>query len=215
MKFGGAQTIAIPANGAVHLAAGKGFTVSAWVRFEAAQSSADLAQLADQGRELVLGISGTQAFARYNSGGQPLTLTQTTQLTTGEWHHLAVRLGDGRLTLFVDGADAGHANAEVQEIGGALTIGGSAQKNSYYSGELDELEVSNAVRSADWIKAAARSQGMVAPLVVYGGDTQKDSGGGESYFATTLRNVTVDGWVVIGILGVMFVAAVLIIHSLL
>ena len=46
---------------------------------------------------------------------------------------------------------------------------------------------------------------MVAPLVVYGGDTQKDSGGGESYFTTTLRNVTVDGWVIIGILVVMFV----------
>ncbi len=55
----------------------------------------------------------------------------------------------------------------------------------------------------------ARAQpGMVAPLVVYGGDTQKDSGGGESYFTTTLRNVTVDGWVIIGILAVMFVASV-------
>jgi biopolymer transport protein ExbB len=50
---------------------------------------------------------------------------------------------------------------------------------------------------------------MVAPLVVYGGDTQKE-GGSESYFATTLRNVTVDGWVVIAILAVMFFAAMLI-----
>jgi len=56
------------------------------------------------------------------------------------------------------------------------------------------------VRSAYWLKAAARSQGLVAPLVVYGGDTQKE-GGHESYFATTLRNVTADGWVVIGILA--------------
>src|SRR5215469_434597 len=50
---------------------------------------------------------------------------------------------------------------------------------------------------------------MVAPLVVYGGDTQKE-GGHESYFATTLRNVTTDGWVVIGILSVMFLASILI-----
>lgn len=210
VKFAGAQTISIPANGAVHLAAAKGFTVSAWVRFEAAQGQADIAQLADQGKELVLGISGTQAFARYNGGGQPVTLTQTTQLTTGEWHHLAVRIGDGHVTLFVDGADAGHANADAQEIGGALTIGGSASKSDFFSGELDELEVSNSARSADWIKVAARSQGMVAPLVVYGGDTQKEAGGGESYFATTLRSVTVDGWVIISILGVLFVASVLI-----
>jgi biopolymer transport protein ExbB len=208
-KFSGAQTLSIPASGAVHLAANKGFTVSAWVRFEAAQSNAYVAQLADQGKELVLGIADTQAFARYNGGSQPVTLTQTTQLTTGEWHHLAMSIGDGHLTLLVDGVDAGHADVQAQDIGGALTIGGSAAKGAFYAGELDELEVSNAARSADWIKAAARSQGMVAPLVVYGGDTQKE-GGKESYFTTTLRNVTIDGWVVIGVLGFMFVMAVLI-----
>jgi biopolymer transport protein ExbB len=104
----------------------------------------------------------------------------------------------------------GHADTTAQELGGVLTIGGSAAKSNFYSGELDELEVANTARSSDWLKAAARSQGMVAPLVVYGGDAQKDSGGGESYFVTTLRNVTVDGWVIIGILAVLFLASALI-----
>jgi biopolymer transport protein ExbB len=208
-KFAGAQTISVPANSAVHLAAGKGFTISAWVKFEAAESNAYLAQLADQGKELVLGINGTQAFARYNGGAGPLTVTQTGQLTTSEWHHVAVTVGDGHLSLIVDGADAGKADTQSQDIGGALTIGGSGAKSNYFTGELDELEASNTARSADWIKAAARSQGMVAPLVVYGGDTQKE-GGKESYFTTTLRNVTIDGWVVIGVLGFMFVMAMLI-----
>lgn len=210
LKFAGSQTLTIPANGAVHLAAGKGLTVSAWVRFEAAQSQAYIAQLSDQARELVLGISGNQAFGRYSAGGTPLTVTQTAQMTTSEWHHLALRIGDGRLTLFVDGVDVAHANSDTQEIGGALTVGGSAAKGNYYIGELDELQVSNTARSADWLKAAARSQGTTAPLVAYGADAQKDSGGGQSYFVTTLRNVTTDGWVVIGILAVLFVASVFI-----
>jgi biopolymer transport protein ExbB len=210
VKFSGTQTITVPATGAVHLLPNKGLTVSAWVRFDAAQAAqSDLAQLSDQGRELVLGIAGTQAFARYSGGAAPVTVTQTDQLKTGEWHHLAVRIGDGRLTLFVDGNDAAHANVDLQEIGGTLTIGGSSANANFYSGELDELEVSSTVRSADWLKAAARSQGMVAPLIVYGGDTQKE-GGHESYFTTTLRNVTTDGWVVIGILSVMFLASILI-----
>ena len=213
VKFAGSQVISIPATGALQLAAGKGFTVSAWVRFESAQPEAYVAQLADQGRELVLGIAGTQAFGRYNGGsGPPVMVQQPGQLTTGEWHHVAVRIGDGRLTLLVDGADAGHANADSQQVGGTLTIGGSAAAGNYYTGDLDELEVSNTVRSADWLKAAARSQGMVAPLVVYGGDTQKE-GGNESYFLTTLRNVTVDGWVVISLLAFMFVMAVIIMIS--
>jgi biopolymer transport protein ExbB len=208
-KFAGAQTISIPATGAVHLAAGKGFTVSAWTKFEAAESNAYLAELADHGKELVLGINGTQVFARYNGGGQPVTVTQAGQLTTGEWHHIAMSIGDGHLSLLIDGADAGRADAQAQDIGGVLTVGGSSAKSNFFTGELDELEVANSARSGDWLKAAARSQGMMAPLVVYGGDTQKE-GGKESYFTTTLRNVTIDGWVVIGILGFMFVMAVLI-----
>jgi biopolymer transport protein ExbB len=209
VKFGGSQTISIPANGAVHLAAGKGFTVSTWVRFDGAQSDAYVAELAEKGRELVLGLAGAQPYARYSGGSAPTTAQQSTPLTSGEWHHLAARIGDGRLTLFVDGVDAAHADVTAQEIGGALTIGGAAAGGHFYSGEMDELEVANTARSGDWIKAAARSQGMVAPLVVYGGDAQKE-GGNESYFVTTLRNVTVDGWVIIGILAVMFIAAMLI-----
>src|SRR5262249_11917736 len=55
LRFSGSQRVQIPANGAVHLATGKGFTLSAWVRFEnAAATPADIAELADQGRELVL-----------------------------------------------------------------------------------------------------------------------------------------------------------------
>jgi biopolymer transport protein ExbB len=208
VKFAGAQTISIPATGAVHLQPAKGLTLSVWARFDAAQpgTQAYIAQLADQDKELVLGVAGTQAFARYAAGGNPVTVTQSDQLKTAEWHHLAVRIGAGQLMLFVDGVDAGHANVELQELGGVLTIGGAAAARNYYSGELDELEVSSTVRSADWLKAAARGQGVVAPLVVYGGDSQKE-GGHESYFATTLRNVTADGWVVIGILTFMFLAS--------
>jgi biopolymer transport protein ExbB len=179
------------------------------VRIEGAQQNAAVAALQDGGKELVLGINGTQAFVRLNGATAPVSVTQSGgALNAGEWHHLAVRAGSGKVTLLVDGVEAGSAAATLPEIGGTLTIGGSAQGGSFLTGEVDELQVSNTARSNDWVLAAARSQGMVAPLIVYGGDAQKDSGGGESYFATTLRSVTVDGWVVIGILGVLFFASV-------
>jgi biopolymer transport protein ExbB len=210
-SFSGSQTITVPASatGSLRLAAGQGFTVSAWVRFSAAESSADVVQLSGQGAELALGISGTQAFARYASGsGAPVSVQQTGQLTTGDWHHLALTLGDGQLTLYVDGAQAGQAPAQAVDIAGTLAAGGSAAGGSYFTGDMDELEVSNIARSADWIKAAATSQGMLSPLIVYGNDEQKSSSSSPSYFATTLRNVTADGWVIIAILSVMFLAAV-------
>src|ERR1700722_5453058 len=148
VKFAGAQIISIPANGAVHLAAGKGFTVSAWTRIETAQTDAYVAQLADKGRELVLGIKGTQAYARYAGGTAPVTVQQTTQLTTGEWHHLALQIGDGRITLLVDGVEAAHENVDAQEVGGTLNIGGSAAGDHFYIGQLDEVEGANTLRSA-------------------------------------------------------------------
>lgn len=210
-SFSGSQTITVPSTttGALRLAAGQGFTVSAWVRFSAAESSADLVQLFGQGKELTLGISGTQAVAHYADGsGAPISVQQTGQLTTGDWHHLALTLGGGQLTLYVDGAQAGQAAAQAVDIAGTLAVGGSAAGGSYFTGDMDELEVSDIARSADWIKAAATSQGMVAPLVAYGTDEQKNSGSSPSYFATTLRNVTTDGWVIIAILSVMFLCAV-------
>lgn len=210
VKFAGSQLISIPATGALHLAAGKGFTASVWARFDGPQSDAVVAQLFDQGKELTLGIAGMQAYARLaGAGAAPVSVQQTTQLTPGEWHHLAIRIGGGNLTLIVDGAEAGHAAANAPDIGGVLTLGAANAGGHFYSGDLDEFEVSNVARSTEWVKAAARSQGMVAPLIVYGGDAQKE-GGGESYFATTLRNVTLDGWVIISILAVMFFAATVI-----
>jgi biopolymer transport protein ExbB len=208
-SFSGSQTIVVPATGATHLTAAQGYTVSAWVRFAAAQSAADVVQLSGSGRQLILGIAGTQAFARYQDGSAaPVSVRQTTQLTTGDWHHLALTVGSGQLTLYVDGAQAARAAAQAADIAGTLTIGGSADGKGYFTGDMDELEISDLARSADWLKAAATSQGMMATLVAYGTDAQKSNGGGSpSYFVTTLRNVTADGWVIIAILSVMFLAA--------
>ena len=211
VKFLGAQTISIPATGALRLVPAQGLTMSAWVRIDTAQQSAYVASLEEGSKALILGLDGTTIFARWSSGAGPaVDVKSGVQMTTGEWHHLALRVGDGHMTLIVDGAEAGQANVTLAEVGGVLTIGGSAQGANELTGELDELQVSNIARSTEWIKAAARSQGMVAPLVVYGGDAQKESGGGESYFITTLRNVTVDGWVIIGVLVVMFIASVVV-----
>ncbi len=210
-RFSGAHSISIPATGAARLVATQGYTVSAWVRIEAAQQNAYIAALEDNGKSLVLGLDGTTIFGRWSGGNGPAVVAQSgVQMTTGEWHHLALRAANGKMDLLVDGAEAGTANITLADMAGTLTIGASAQNGNVFTGEMDELEVSGTARPTEWVKTLARSQGMVASLVVYGGDTQKDSSGGESYFTTTLRNVTVDGWVIIGILMVMFVASVLV-----
>jgi biopolymer transport protein ExbB len=82
---------------------------------------------------------------------------------------------------------------------GDITIGKG------YAGSLDELEISNVARSAEWILLAAKGQGTDSQLLGYGQDEAPGSEGGNSYFGTILHSVTLDGWVVIGILMVMAV----------
>jgi biopolymer transport protein ExbB len=104
---------------------------------------------------------------------------------------------------------AGSAPLSLQELGGTFTIG-AANDSRFLTGDVDEVEVSKVVRSADWLKAAARSQAMDANLVLYGADGQKEGGSQTSYFTTIAKNLTIDGWVVIGICMAMLVAALLI-----
>ena len=210
-RFAGSQVITVKPASVLRLVPANGFTLSAWVRTSGPQQRTYVAALEDGGKSLILGIDGARAFVQLDGGTGPVSVDS--EFAAGEWHHLAVRAGAGALTLLIDGNESATTQATLPEIGGTLTIGGSSQGGHGFSGELDELQVSNTARSTDWLRAAARSQGMVAPLVVYGGDTQKDSGASQSYFSSTLRNVTVDGWVIIGILAVLFVASLLIMLS--
>ena len=104
---------------------------------------------------------------------------------------------------------AGSAPVALEELGGIFTIG-SAGGGRFLSGDVDEVEVSKIARSADWIKAAARSQGMDSNLVLYGADGQKEASSQGSYFVTIAKNLTVDGWVVIGICLSMLAVALII-----
>src|SRR5262245_49808438 len=206
----GTAAITAPATASLRLLPDKGLTLSGWVRIGAPQTNAYLFELADQNRQLVLGIDGTHVFANVVNGTQVSASAQSSdQLVANAWHYLAMTVGAGRVTLYIDGTEVAATPADLAEIGGALTIGGSAKGANFLTAEIDEVEIANVARSADFVQAAARSQGQEAPLVAYGADAQKQ-GASVSYFAVTMQNVTVDGWVVIIILAVMFVIAVLI-----
>jgi biopolymer transport protein ExbB len=207
VKFAGAQSITVPASPSLRLLPNQGFTASAWLRADAAQTATVFA-LTDQGGELALTLDGSRLSARAVFGVMPVVVTQTSDLSLGQWHHVAITAGGGKLTLYVDGVAAGSAPVTLQEIGGTFSIG-SGNGTGFLTGDMDEVEVSKVARSAEWIKAAARSQGVDSNLVIYGADGQRE-GGQNSYFVTIAKNLTVDGWVVIGICMGMLVIALLI-----
>ncbi|MBY0579194.1 MAG: DUF2341 domain-containing protein [Burkholderiales bacterium] len=184
--FDGAGFMTLPAA-----RTGQGFTVSAWVKV-ASPMEAILFQQQDGGQSVTLGISGGKLYGEVNGVQTP----KTADVAPGAWHHVALTAGQ-TLSVYLDGQEVGNANVALPQMQGAITVGRG------YSGEMDELELAGISRPADWIKVQAKSQGSDSALVSIGADEVKGSGGDTSYFGTILHSVTLDGWVVIGILIVM------------
>ncbi len=74
-----------------------------------------------------------------------------------------------------------------------------------FAGDIDELEIANVARPAGFIRAQVIGQGPeFAKFMSFTVDEQTASWF-SSYFAVILKSVTIDGWVVIGILMILAV----------
>jgi biopolymer transport protein ExbB len=207
VKFSGSQLIRVPDSPSLRLVPEQGFTASAWLRIDQAQQAVVLA-LNDQGRSIQLAVDGARPVARATFGGPPVSVTWPSDLALGQWHHVGVTAGAGKLTLYVDGVAAASAPVVLAELHGPFTIGSDGAA-AFLTGEIDEVEVAKTVRSADWIKASARSQAAEGNLLLFGADGQRE-GSQTSYFGTIAKNLTLDGWVVIGICMAMLAIALVI-----
>jgi biopolymer transport protein ExbB len=186
----------------------QGLTASAWLRIEHPQQAVVLA-LTDGAKSIELDVADAKLVARAVLGADPVAVTSATDLSMSQWHHVAFTAASGKLTLYLDGVPAGSAPVGLQEVGGNFTIG-AAGGAKFLTGDVDEVEVSKVARTPEWIKSSALGQGMDANLVIYGADGQREAGGQTSYFVTIAKNLTVDGWAVIGICMAMLVVALFI-----
>ena len=149
-----------------------------------------------------MALSGASGSGRAQAGAP---------LTDDGWHLLSVVAASGKITIFVDGAQAAQADGSLPAINGGGILGGAAPPPAgataapalaNFVGELDELQVSKAARPPGAIMAAWRTQGPQANLLSLEPPEQTSSFG-SGYFGIILRSVTTDAWVVIGVLGLM------------
>jgi biopolymer transport protein ExbB len=210
LTLGGANAVTVPATASLRLVPGKGITLSAWIKPDAEQADAVVVALTDGLKSVVLGVDGLSPYARLDDGaGSRAEIHTAPTLVAGQWHHVALTAAKERLVLSIDGVEAGSSPTPIPEIAGSLTIGAAAEGRQGFRGGIDEVQVSSVARPPEWLRAQARSQGIDAALVAYGADAQRDTES-PNYVATTMKNVTVDGWVVIGVLTVMFIVSMLV-----
>jgi len=193
----GAAALELPASDRVRAAAGSPYSVGLWIK-PAAGSGTLFAQ-----GSLSLSIDAGKVQARLGAaqaaGGE---------LPPSAWAHVGVTVAAGKLTLYVNGMQAAQADvaAAAPAIEGAVRLGAG------FAGQLDELNVASSARSAEWMKFTRASQGADAKLVASelqrADQAEAGEGGQGGYIGVLVKNLTVDAWVVIAILAVMFVVAV-------
>jgi biopolymer transport protein ExbB len=204
--FNGSQSIRVTGSPAVQMAVEFGWTISAWVKIDQAQNDTVLFERDG----LVLTVRGQTPILNVNRK----ELISPKDLNLAGWQHLAISGNKDGFTLYVDGKPAGVLPASVAAFMGDISIGSAIDGSHGFIGAIDEFSIAKVARDGNYLQFAALMQGQNSTLLTYGEDSTPDSEeGGESYLMSTLDNVTVDGWVIIGILGVMFVISTLVIVS--
>lgn len=228
-KFNGKSLIKVPA--AVHSAIdpAKGWTFSTWIKIPAAESTEVTApaqaandtemtvmQVQDGANSITLNIQGSSAWAAMTTAdGQTVETPRTAVVTPGTWKYLSLVVGEGALTVYVDGRSLATVPAQLVNMQANMTIGSMADGSKGLIANLDEIQLGRVARSSDWLKSMVATQGQNGDIVIYGDDEVfGDEGSMEAaYILTILKSVDTIGWTVIGILMFMALLCVLIIIS--
>ena len=205
LKLSGTANMILPANPNLAINPQNGFTFSSWIRIESVNSDSIIFTAGNESHELLIGHDQSGLYARINSDATLVAEVRAPALVINTWQQLTFTLGDNQMKLFVDGAQVGTADIALTEpLFNREIIGSSLEGDRFLTAELDEVRLANIARIPAWIAARNQAEGQLGRLVSYGED---ESGKSESssYIGIIMRNVTVDGWVVVIILAIMAV----------
>jgi biopolymer transport protein ExbB len=225
LRLDGSGAITVPAGPSLSWAAGAKITWSAWVRPADAESTGVVFSRRDGATAFVVGVDKGAPYVEVSGEGAAAhqRANATAPLAAGSWHQITVTAGES-IALFVDGAPAAKLATALPALNGTSTIGGDPQAAAKapaaeaakrtalappvppqpgFKGDLDELQLAKVERPPGFISFAAISQGTDPGKLLVAGQDEETSGAGTGYLAVILRSVTLDGWVVIGLLAIM------------
>lgn len=195
-KFEGAP-LALAASPSLKLAAGGGFSFSAWLRLSTTGPKATLYQQGpvaihvDGGKLTVAGVGKIPV-----AGGE---------LLPNQWQHVAVTVGAGETALYVNGARVASGEASLPEVHGEVRLGDGL------IGLMDEVQIATVARTADWVKLTANVQGAEPKVLqVREEEAAAADTGAHSHIGILFNSLTVDAWAVMVILIGMFAIAVVV-----
>lgn len=189
------EPLALAADSTLALSDARGFSFSAWVKPVTLDgSNAVLYQQGNVALEIAGGRLQFRSADASIAGGE---------VKAGSWQHVAVTAGAGKAAIYLDGVEVASGDVALADVQDTVQVGAG------YQGELDEVVLASAARSAAWVKMAAAGQSMDGQLIkVHAADEGDGEEGSSSHFMVLFHSLTVDAWVVIIILTVMFAISV-------
>ncbi len=190
-----------------------GLAFAAWVRLDNESPRAVLYSQAQADRAIEIGVAGLKVYAEIRDGKRTSRIESTGALSAGAWHHVAVSLGT-QIALYLDGSPSGsQPSGGLPAVSADVLIGGLDDPSGAggLTGQLDEVALFKAPRSAWWAQVSALSQRPDTTAVAYGKDESKGAAGKfAAYLAmmgNLLQQVSLDGLVVITITALLGLAS--------
>ncbi len=206
-KFGNQDRLLVNGSPSMRFVPESGWTLSMWFLVEAPQPDFSyLLNVSDNQQSVSVVLSDlTPQISVENTAGILGEAVASSNINPNVWHHLALVISANQISMRIDGKPVANVAANLFEfnptinIGGATDFAGAAMK-------VDELKVSNIARSDFWYGKTFDNQAVGSDIVIYGEDeSSESSGGADNYFVGILKSVSLDGWIVIGMLGIMAV----------
>jgi biopolymer transport protein ExbB len=190
----------------------KGFTFSAWVRLVRPQEDAYLISWDDGKQTAVVGIAGTKLYCDFLTDKKKASPEKSVELPPQKWVHVAVTAEPAKgWVIYTEGRERANIRlpGPLPEPVSDIVIGGSRKGGNFFAGDLDEIQLSGIARSPVWLHAAAVGQGPETVFLSYLDEETSSSEVAESLtvhlLLVTAKAITLDGWIVIGIIVIMIV----------
>jgi biopolymer transport protein ExbB len=200
-RWDASTTIGVSGSESLNWADGSALTWSAWIKPAGDQGNETIFSRGEGTNNFVVGLDNGSVFLEVKgqrSQGGP-------KLEPNSWHHVAVVATGSAASLSVDGQSVATINATLPPLSTPLVLGANSTTGSAgFAGEMDELVISKVARPVGAIKVAVLTQGdKASKLLTLAPDEIKSSWFSAGYVGVILSSLTVDGWIVIGVLVIM------------
>jgi biopolymer transport protein ExbB len=239
-KLDGQSTIVVPASPSLALPDNAEWSWSLWVKMTSLQPHAVLFSRAEGINGISIGLDNGVPFLELTNAGAQQRTADGAALAAGTWHQLAVTAKPNQIILYVDGVSFATLTATLPALTGPAQLGNASAAPATgdaaagtpaaapadaapatpsagatgFAGDVDELEMAKAARPAGFIRLAAIGQGPdQAKLISFSVDEENAGWFTGGYFGVILRSVTLDGWVVIGLLGIMAIISWIVMYD--